>query len=702
MSTARLDPRKRPAPGRGAAGLLLIGALLAVLLAGCMSSVSQRGISPITAHGFGRAGVRAQPALPGSLPSIEEELWVVARAEPASPPAEADAPGSGELVTKTGAGETVPLPLEHTAVRATISGYIAAVQVTQQFRNPYDGKIEAIYVFPLPHNAAVDGFVMTIGERRIRGIIRERSEAEAIYQAAKSQGYVASLLTQERPNIFTQAVANLEPGHPIDVTLTYFHTLAYDDGWYEFVFPTVVGPRFNPPGSTAGIGAVARGQPGRSGQRTEVQYLRPGERSGHDLALEVHLDAGVALEEISCRTHTIAQQRHEPGRATVTLSPADHIPNRDFVLRYRVAGDRIKSDFLAHREERGGYFTLMLYPPQSLAGLSRQPLELVFVLDCSGSMSGQPLAQAKAAIQRALRRLEPSDTFQIVRFSNEASQLGPSPLPASPENVHRGLAYLAELESEGGTMMINGIKAALDFPHDPARLRFVTFLTDGYIGNEVQILDAIRQRLGPARIFSFGVGSAVNRYLLEHMAKAGRGAVAYLGLRTDAAEVMDRFFDRIAHPALTDLTIDWGDLRVTDVFPRQLPDLFVGRPVILAGRFDGTGPATLRVSGLAGGQPTTFAIPITLAEAEPARRALPAVWARLKIADLADQAVLDPDHELVGAVRQVALDYGLMSAYTAFVAVDTSRRTAGTEATTVPVAVPVPEGVKYRTTVGEE
>jgi Ca-activated chloride channel family protein len=599
-------------------------------------------------------------------------------------------------------GKQVPLPLKHTDVRATVSGYIGAVEVVQQFHNPYSGKIEAVYVFPLPHNAAVNEFLMVIGERRIRGIIRERKEAEQIYQEAKQQGYVASLLTEERPNVFTQSVANIEPGREIDVTIRYLHTLDYHDGWYEFVFPMVVGPRFNPPGLSDGIGAAARGQAGVSGQRTEVQYLKPGERSGHDIALHVDVDAGVVIEDFQCRTHDVTHESPSPHQLALTLQSHDTLPNRDFVLRYRVAGERIKSSLLTHRDARGGYFTLMLYPPAELANLSRQPLELVFVLDCSGSMSGVPLAQAKAAVERGLRLVRPGDSFQLINFSMSASQLGHAPLEATPENVQRGLHYLRSLNAEGGTMLIEGIKAALDFPHDPQRLRFVCFLTDGYIGNEAEILGAVHERLGAARIFSFGVGSAVNRYLLEHMAKTGRGAVAYLGTRDDGAKVMENFFERISHPGLTDVAVDWGSLQVSEVFPRAIPDLFVGRPVILTGRFQGDANGPIRVSGNVAGEPVELAVPAGPGDANATHPGLPSIWARMKIAALAAESTYAPNVELPEQIKQVALDYGLMSAFTAFVAVDSTRRTEGTEGTTVPVAVPVPEGVKYDTTAPEK
>lgn len=689
---------------------LLLSALLAVVVSptfsGCKSKPVAMTALPSRAGSPAFAGTLMAGLPPVGSQRVFEtaaitEIWVIARSSEPPPASDEVSPGSGALMAQV-EEKQIPMPLKHTDVRASVSGYIGSVQVVQQFLNPYDTKIEAVYVFPLPHNAAVNEFVMTIGERRIRGIIRERKEAEAIYQSAKRQGYVASLLTEERPNIFTQSVANIEPGKAIDVTIKYFHTLEYVDGWYEFVFPMVVGPRFNPPGMTEGVGAVPLGKHGASGQKTEIQYLKANERSGHDISLRVDVDAGVAIEEFQCSTHEVSHESPSPHQLAVTLQPHDTLPNKDFVLRYRVTGAKIKSTLLTHRDARGGYFTLMIYPPEELASLTRQPLELVFVLDCSGSMSGTPIAQAKAAVERGLRLLRPGDSFQLINFSMSAGQLGQSPLEATPQNVQRGMRYLKSLRGEGGTMMIEGVKAALDFPHDPQRLRFVCFLTDGYIGNEAEILGEVHKRLGAARIFSFGVGSSVNRYLLNHMAKAGRGAVAYLGPRDDAARVMEDFFNRIGHPAMTDLRIDWGTMQVSEVFPRRLPDLFPGRPVIVTGRFAGDPETAVRISGRAAHLPVSLTVPANLTQGGSAHTGLPSIWARLKIADLADESTYAPNAELPERIKQVALDYNLMSAFTAFIAVDSTRRTEGTEGVTVPVAVPVPEGVRYDTTVKED
>jgi Ca-activated chloride channel family protein len=653
---------------------------------------------------------------------LGEEIWVITK-----PPAPAtdrgeqsasdDVPGCGAMVARLTDEHQqirqVPVPLKHTEVKVGIAGYLATVDVTQQFQNPYDAKIEAVYVFPLPVNAAVNEFVMTIGERRIRGIIRERMEAEKIYAQAKSRGLVASLLTQERPNIFTQKVANIEPGKAIDVSIRYYHTLGYDDGWYEFVFPMVVGPRYNPPGGTDGVGAVARGAQGVSGQSTEVQYLRPSERSGHDIALEVSIQPGVAMEEIVCSSHRVRSelsQAHD--HATVALLPDDRIPNKDFVLRYRVAGQTVKSGLVLHRDDRGGYFTLMVIPPSDLKALRREPMELVFLLDCSGSMDGQPLDRVKQAVAAALRDMDALDTFQIITFADSPVMMAPKPLAATAENRRRALAYVAGLSSAGGTEMLSGIRAAIQGAPDRRRRRLVALLTDGFIGNENQVIAEVAKARGDIRFVCVGVGSAPNRYLIDGVAKAGGGAAAYVGLNDDPSQATTQYLEQISHPALTDLAIDYGGMSVCDVYPKRLGDLYLGRPVIVTGRCRGTPSRAITVSGIVAGQVLSY--PVAMVENPPAdgpagswrldtTKALPPIWARLKISYLCDQSACtgDPDGELLGQIKSTAIAYGLMSDFTAFIAVDSTRRTQGRSGTTVNVPVPVPEGTHYDTTVQE-
>ena len=616
-----------------------------------------------------------------------DELWIIARAD--GPPAGPSAYGSGQLrATPPGEEHEVPLPLEHTDVHARILGYIASVDVKQRFTNPYDTKIEAVYVFPLPANAAVSDFVMTIGQRRIRGIVRERGEAERIYAEARSGGYVASLLTEERPNVFTQKVANIEPRKTIDVALTYYNTLPYENGAYSFAFPMVVGPRYNPAGTT--------------GQATEVTYLAPGETSKHRLSLTVDLDAGVPLGKVVSDSHAIDMKELPGGARRITLKDGETRPNKDLVLRYQVAGEAVRPALFVHKDASGtGTFTLVLEPPAALAQTRRAPVELIFVLDVSGSMAGAPLDRAKGTIQRTLATLGPDDTFNLVLFSSDAWTLFDRPRRATADNLARVVAFLQTTEGGGGTEMLKGMQAALDAARDPERLRLVSFLTDGYIGNEAQILAAIHAKLGVTRIFSFGVGTSVNRYLIERMAIMGRGAAAFVDLNGSSADrAVDAFYQEMSHPALADITVDWNGMKASDVYPQNIPDLLVGRPVVLSGHITGAMPSSITVHGRAGGKPVSYTVPIgkDVVRDHPA---LAKIWARMRIADLEDRATYEPDvAALTETIKNTALHEGLLSPFTAFIAVDSSAVTQGASGVSVPVAVPVPEGVRYDTTIG--
>jgi len=698
--------------------------LVALLIYGCNASPDRTSESPDNrslVYGLIQSDIPFQyPVLSeGEKPDVNpgEELWVITKPNsvlsPGTQPAQAQqgqqtpqptddqSPTTGTLAIQKDQ-QFIPIPLKHTDVKARISGYIASVAVTQQFHNPYPEKIEAVYVFPLPENAGINEFIMTIGTRKIRGIIREREEATKIYNQAKQQGYVASLMTQERPNIFTQRVANIEPGKQIDIEIRYFHTLTYQDGGYEWVFPMVVGPRYNPAGSTDGVGAVGTSAVGQSGQKTEVAYLKPTQRSGHDISLEVDLNAGVTLEALSSVNHVIRQQNRGPGQVVVQLDASDTIPNKDFVLRYRVAGAVVKTALMVTADPAGtgGYFTLMLVPPAELKNLPRRAVEMVFVVDTSGSMSGEPLSQAKRAATVALGKMLPTDTFQIVQFAGSASQMAESPLNVTPASRKTGEQYLANLNEGGGTEMLQGINKALDFPHDENRTRVVAFMTDGYIGNETQILRALYAKLADSKVFSFGVGSSTNRYLLDNMARIGNGTTAYLPLNTNPEPVMDAYFERISHPALSNIALAFDGMKVTDIYPRQVPDLFVGQPVIITGRYTGTPQAgSVTITGRAGQEKLTTRMPVT-AENTQANPGIRTVWARMKIADLSDTALRD-NVDVTKDIRATALEYGLMSAYTAFVAVDSQTKTTGDHGTTIAVPVPMPDGVRYDTTVNE-
>ena len=471
----------------------------------------------------------------------------------------AETPGALTVLDAQGKSKA-NCPLKHTDVKAEISGFISRVVVTQQFENPFKEKIEAVYTFPLPQNAAVDDMTMNVGERTIRGKILPREEARVVYETAKASGQVASLLDQERPNIFTQAVANILPGEQVKITISYVETLSYVNGAYEFVFPMVVGPRYIP----ATVPDASRITP---------KVLPSTTRSGHDISLDVALDAGLIIDNLSSTTHPVDIQRPDSRSARLRLKENSTIPNKDFVLRYDIATQAIQDAVLTHRSEKGGFFTMILQPPDRITVADVMPKELVFVLDTSGSMQGFPIEKAKETMKLALDNLNPSDTFNLITFSGDTHILFPEPVPATSENLQKAQAFLSSRSGAGGTEMMKAIEAALKPSDDQSHVRIVCFMTDGYVGNDMEIIAEV-QKHPNARVFAFGIGNAVNRFLLDKMADAGRGEVEYVGLNDDGSAAARRFHERVRNPLLTDISIEWNGLPVADVYPQRIPDLF--------------------------------------------------------------------------------------------------------------------------------
>ncbi len=353
-------------------------------------------------------------------------------------------------------------PLKHTDVQAEISGFLSRVKVTQEFENNFTEKIEAVYVFPLPQNAAIDDMTMRIGERTVRGKITKREEAREIYEAAKSNGQIASLLDQERPNIFTQAVANILPNEKIIIEISYVETLKYEDGAYQFVFPMVVGPRYIPGGATGKQGGGFAPDTTQVPDASKITPMPAKERAGHDISISVRLDAGVPVENVQSKSHEIESAMLSASGYNVKLKNEKTIPNKDFVLRYDVSGKRIEDAVLTHRGGQGGYFTLILQPPGETRAQDATPKEIVFVLDTSGSMSGFPIEKAKEAMRLALDGLNPQDTFNLITFSGDTHVLFEKPVSATKENLTKAQAFLQSRQGGGGTEMMKAIKAALE------------------------------------------------------------------------------------------------------------------------------------------------------------------------------------------------------------------------------------------------
>ena len=614
--------------------------------------------------------------------------------------------GTLQIVDPTGRAKAL-CPLKHTDVKAQISGFLARATVTQEFENPFKEKIEAVYTFPLPQNAAVDDMTMTVGDRTVRGKILRREEAEAVYEAAKNNGQTASLLNQERPNIFTQSVANILPGEQIKITISYVETLKYENGSYEFVFPMVVGPRYVPGNAS---GRQGEGFAPDTDQVPDASRITPrpapaGMRAGHDISLEVTLDAGVPLDGLDSKTHETDIERPDDHRARVRLKDEATIPNKDFILRYDVAGKKIEDALLTHSTDKGGFFTMILQPPERVTAEDVTPKELVFVLDTSGSMSGFPIDKAKETMKLALDNLYPYDTFNLITFSGDEHILFPAPVPATKENLAKAQAFLESRQGSGGTEMMKAIRASLDPSDKQDHVRIVCFMTDGYVGNDMEIIGEV-QKHPNARVFAFGIGDSVNRFLLDNMAKYGRGEVEYVALTDDGSAAAKRFHERVRNPLLTDISIDWNGLPVSDVYPKMIPDLFGAKPVILTGRYAGTGKGTIRLKGKMSGHDFVREIPVDFSTAQP-HDVLATLWARNRVDELMSQDFYGAQQgtmkdEVKQAVIQLGLDYRLMTQFTSFVAVEEMIVTEGGQPRRIDVPVEVPEGVNRDMAYGGE
>ncbi|HJQ69777.1 MAG TPA: VIT domain-containing protein [Blastocatellia bacterium] len=598
-------------------------------------------------------------------------------------------------------------PLKHTDVKAEISGFLSRVVVTQEFENPFKDKIEAVYVFPLPANAAVDDMTMTVGDRTIHGRIKRREEARAIYEAARQSGHVASLLDQERPNIFTQSVANIMPGEQVKIRISYVETLKYEDGSYQFVFPMVVGPRYIPgaPTGKQGGGWSPDTDRVKDASRITPPVAPAGARAGHDISIEVALDSGVAIDSLQSIAHDVEIDRPSNHSAVARLKNKSEIPNKDFILKYDVAGRRIEDAVLTHRSGEGGFFTMILQPPERVTVEDVTPKELVFVIDTSGSMSGFPIEKAKETMKLALDGLYPQDTFNLITFAGDTHILFPEPVQATKENLRRAQEFLASRTGGGGTEMMKAIRAALDPSDKQNHIRIVCFMTDGYVGNDMEIISEV-QKHPNARVFSFGIGSSVNRFLLDKMAEEGRGEVEYVSLKDDGSAAARRFHERVRNPLLTDISVDWAGLDVADVYPKRIPDLFSAKPVVLCGRYKTEGSGVISLRGLMAGRPFSREIRVTLPKNEPRRDVLATLWARARVDDLMSQDYAGiqsgaPRQDVSEAITQLGLEFRLMTQFTSFVAVEEMTVTDGGQPRRVEVPVEMPEGVSREGVFGE-
>jgi len=554
------------------------------------------------------------------------------------------------------------LVLEHSSVVAEVHAGLARVTMVQWFHNPYEETLEATYLFPLPSMAAVDRMDLVCGDRLIEGRIMERAAAREVYEQAKKDGRKAALLEQERDNLFTQSIANLCPGEEVRITLQYVQQLQYEDGIYELAFPMTPGPRFSPPWV-------------EDATRLVTPYVAEPSR-GVDIT--VYIDEGVPVSGLWSDSHDIAVQ--EEGSWGAEISTADEVlvPDRDFVLSWTLAAERTRSAVLAHRpsDDEPGVIAVTFEPPDLGEHFVARPRELLFVIDSSGSMSGWPYESARAAVLLALDEMGPEDSFNLVRFSGAATSLFRRPQPSTPATRAQAREWLRHFRG-GGTNMDQGIIHSLNLPGDPQAMRLVLMLTDGYVGGEERMFRLVRQHLGNARMFSLGVGSSVNRYLLEGLAEMGRGDVIYHYGSKQIGEAVDAFYSRIAHPALSDLEIHWGALQVSEQFPKEIPDLWAGQPLRVVARYqpepaeeEDTLNTVITVRGMLGRERVAWELPLEVPMVERRHEGLRSIWARRKIRDI-EWYPRGRSGELVRQeVTEVALEHHLVSKYTSLIAVD--------------------------------
>jgi Ca-activated chloride channel family protein len=577
--------------------------------------------------------------------------------------------------------QELALPLAHTRVVAQVSGNVAKVEVTQYYVNTSRDRLEAIYAFPLPPNAAVTDMLFRIGNRVILSEVKRREEAKRTYEAAKQEGRTAALTEQERPNLFTQSVANVPPGDTIAVVLRYVHEVPFDDGRYLFHFPTTIGPRYVPgvPGQGAGgVGGSPDTDQVPDASRITPPVVPPGMRSAHDVDVLVRLVPAAAFEDVVAKSHRVVTGVDGEGARLVALAEDDRVPNKDLVLSWRPAGAAPAAHALVQRERGGDWLMLFLQPPAEVAPAMVRPKELVFLLDKSGSMMGAPIERAKALVVRALDALGPDDTFQIVAFDGAAQSMTATAVPNTAENVARAKGWLGALSGGGGTEMLRGIRAVLEAPSDARRLRMVVFCTDGFIGNEPEVIEAVAALRGSARVFGFGIGTSVNRYLVEGVGRAGRGASEVLDLRESPEEAVTRLFRRLDRPVLTDLALSFEGADVTDLLPARLPDLFAGQPLVVVGRVRGGAPAKVVLRGRLGEAPWEARLPVTAASPSPAAGAeqpvVGTLWARRRIDEVLSERPTAPSPQAVEEVIGHALRFKLVTRYTSFVAVERELR----------------------------
>jgi Ca-activated chloride channel family protein len=576
------------------------------------------------------------------------------------------------------------LPLKETRVDVAITGVIADVTVRQVYANQGSRPLHARYIFPASTRAAVYGLTMTVGNVRTVAKIKQRQQAAREFDAARREGKSASLLEQSRPNVFSMKVANVLPGDSIEVELRYTELLVPTDGVYEFVYPTVVGPRYSEK-------SESRAAPGD--EFVTTPYTRQGEAPRSEFHLAGVISTGVPLQELGSASHQLVVRSSSAGRADVALADSERLGgNRDFILRYRLAGAAIASGLLLFEGRDENFFLLMAEPPQAVEPSEMPRREYIFVLDVSGSMTGFPLNTAKQLMTDLASVLRPSDVFNVVVFESGSEIFSPTSIAATPANMNRALQFIGAKNGGGGTRLLNGLQRAIALPREPATSRTVVLVTDGYIDAEADVFDYIREQRDDLNVFAFGIGSSVNRLLIEGVARAGLGEPFVVTDPREGPEVASRFRRYIDSPVLTGIDVKFQGFDAYDVEPGRVPDLFASRPIVVFGKWRGAAAGSIEISGNTGRGPYHASVAVSAANLDARHAALRHLWARNRIAELSDFGPGAPGEDRVAAITSLGLTYGLLTRYTSFIAVNEIVRNSegGTD---VDQPLPLPAGV---------
>ncbi len=622
-------------------------------------------------------------AAPATGPSAAARLAKIAAALDSIPDAEGGRTLSPYFFVLSDDPGTDRLPLKATRAEAAIAGPIADVTLRQTYRNEGRTTLEAIYIFPAGTRAAVHGMRMTVGERVIEAEIRRRKEAKAVYDKAKARGQTASLLEQQRPNVFQMSVANVLPGDEIAVELRYTELLVPEESVTEFVLPTVVGPRYS--------NVPTDGAP-ETETWVENPYLHEGEPSPFEFGIDASVTSGIPIARLSSPSHQVDARWEGDRKAQVSVAGSRDAANRDFVLRWSLAGGRIESGLLTHRAGDERFFLLMMEPPARVESAEVLPREYVFILDVSGSMAGFPLDVSKRLVRDILSGLSPADSFNVLLFAGGSAVLAPRSLPATPDNVQRGIDWIDQASGGGGTELLPALERALALPRDEGTSRIVVVATDGYVAVEKKAFDLVKKNLGRANLFPFGIGTSVNRELIEGLARAGMGEPFVVLDEAEAPRKAARFREYVASPLLQGIQVEYRGLEAHDVEPSAVPDLFAGRPVVVFGKIRGD-RGSIRVKGRTPAGTWERTVDLAAAADGETTSALPYLWARHRIRSLADMNLLTPGDARIQEVTRLGLKYHLLTEYTSFVAVDEIVRAGGGKKRTVRQPVPLPAGV---------